>query len=231
MSDPSGHCATYEDGSENREGDENAACWELVYEIHKLRNYQWFKDTFPQGWDHFYSWFATSKGLDSGWMQTQMDNYYASLPEATVPNMGVKTIGDYPEFKIPGHDLLKPYGDDFAECLVEGILGCGGLIDDAALGVAGVAVVVCAGATGGGCLVAGAAVTSFLGGVSGGITGVNYVRGNASAEDLVVGVTATVIGGAGGPATKGLATAIAAGGQVVYNWYWSDTTRPRPNVE
>jgi hypothetical protein len=217
--DPTGHCATNDDGSR---ADSDAGCWAKADQIYDAwgNDNAWWEDRWHKSRAAWRQEIAPQAYADEGYLQDQLTAYWSPKYAA----WGVQhAIYNPPpqwhepvniEVRMPGQGIIEAVGDDFANC-TQNPLGCGRALDDVSVSAAGVAL---------GCAALGVApctkvaanvgtVASALGTV---VTIAGAVDGQASGVDVGVAAGTTFIGGVWG--TKAYATVGFA--VSIFQWIW-----------
>ncbi|MCA9368333.1 hypothetical protein KC887_08850, partial [Candidatus Kaiserbacteria bacterium] len=129
-----------------------------------------------------------------------------------------------PEIELPGplQHVAESVVYSAIDCARDAPLGCSNALDQLALAAAGTGMVLCIGATGGGCLMAAGIISTGAGAGSTVITIRNYMNGErgATATDVTVGIVTTTTGGLWGGQAKG---AVGTGTSVL-QWVYDEWT-------
>ncbi|MCA9368332.1 RHS repeat-associated core domain-containing protein [Candidatus Kaiserbacteria bacterium] len=218
FNDPSGHCATLEDGSQDREND--GGCWYWADQYYASWNAD--VDYFSASWnitrDEWMKHTATAEYATTDFLKNKLISFWSPKYHA----MGIhhEVYNPAPEWHEPNNPELSMPGMFLAEdalvCALDFPLGCGKAIDDAAVAVSVGGVIACAYTTGGTCLSAVSYISGILGATGTGITAINAWDKKALWADVGVSVVTTSSGFAGGSYGKGT---VGAGISIIQRIY------------
>ena len=219
--DPSGYCATLENGEPDLENDSH--CWGLAQSIAGFgRN---LPDTFAAQWritpEQWLINIAPQPFADSDYLQPFAAQYYQEWGrQVGLPVDPVKWHEPVnPPVKLLGQDAAQAVVDDIAACQNNMPLGCGNLLDDASFAIAGSAVIVCAAASGGGCLTVGGYFSGGVSFVSSTFTTINALQGDATTADVIISWSTLAVGTRYGAVGKGLLGTGVSAVQRIYDWW------------
>ena len=207
--DPTGYCATLENGEPDLENDSH--CWGLAQSIAGFgRN---LPDTFAAQWritpEQWLINIAPQPFADSDYLQPFAAQYYQEWGrQVGLPVDPVKWHEPVnPPVKLLGQDAAQAVLDDLAACRENPPWGCSNLADDASLAVAGGAVIVCTAASGGSCLAIGGGLSTISSATGSLITTANASSGEATAADVIMSWSTTIVGFRYGVFAQGTAAA------------------------
>ncbi len=223
--DPNGHCATEAPSSDDKEAMQSYTdCWRLAGTILSMYDADpWWQERFRVDQQTFFEKVIMQPNQDAKSLQKQLDDWEYDFKSHTgLPNGPVEWHKPvYAPINFPGRGMTEAVVNDILNCQDNMPWGCSNLADDASAVVAGGAVIVCAAATGGTCLAVGGGASTIISGGGSALTTVNALNGDATAADVIVSWSTTVVGGKFGIKGRGVVGAGVSTFQRVYDWWAS----------